>query len=388
MNGTTNLTRRSFSIGMMAASFATACGPNKDATPTVAPEGGNGPPSAAKGQPTMLVLGGTGFLGPHVVEAAEAAGYEITLFNRGKTNPHLFPKLEKLRGDRNEDLSALEGRQFDVVVDTSGYFPRQVEASAGLLADHCERYVFVSSVSAFAELNKPGLDETAKTIPMPEPYSEKMPENYGALKAGCERAAEAAMPGRALIIRPGLIVGPGDPTDRFTYWPVRMARGGKVLAPNDPADPVQYIDARDLATFMVGSAGTGRHGIFNAVGPGERTSIGALIEACSKVAGVDSELAWAPTPFLAEHEVAPWMQLTVWVPPDDPEFGGMAQVSNAKAIEAGLTFRPTEEIVADTLAWWNEQPEERRNKPRAGLPAEREAEVLEKLAAQSAKTAA
>ena len=383
--GHPDLTRRSFSIGLMAASFSTACGP-KQTPPTAAPE--DPAPSSGNGPPTLLILGGTGFLGPHVVEAAQAAGYRVTLFNRGKTNPHLFPDLEKLRGDRNDDLSELEGREFDVVVDTSGYFPRQVEASAGLLADHCERYLFVSSVSAYAELNKPGLVESAKTVPMPEPYSEQMPDNYGALKAGCERAAEAAMPGRVLIIRPGLIVGPGDPTDRFTYWPVRMARGGKVLAPNDPSDPVQYIDARDLAAFMVKGLGDGRNGIYNAVGPGEQTSIGALIETCSEVAGVQSELVWAPTPFLTENEVAPWMHLTVWVPTDDPEFGGMTRVSGAKAIAAGLTFRPTEEIVADTLTWWNEQPEERRSQPRAGLPATREAEVLAKLAEQSAKSAA
>ena len=276
-----------------------------------------------------------------------------------------------------------------MVVDTSGYFPRQVEASAGLLADHCERYLFVSSVSAFAELNKPGLDETGKTVPMPEPYSEKMPENYGALKAGCERAAEAAMPGARTDHPAG-----ADRRAGRSHRPLHLLAGangprrGRCSRPTTPPIPCSTSTRGTSRPSWSAARGTGRHGIYNAVGPGERTSIGALIEACSKVAGVESELAWAPTPFLREHEVAPWMHLTVWVPPDDPEFGGMAQVSGAKAIDAGLTFRPTEEIVADTLAWWNEQPEERRSKPRAGLPAEREAEVLEKLAEQSAKTAA
>lgn len=323
-----------------------------------------------------------------MVDAAQAAGYEVTLFNRGKTNPELFPELEKLKGDRNADISALKGRSFDIVVDTSGYFPRQVEASAGLLAGNVGRYLFVSSISAYGDLSKPGLDESAATAAMPVPYSEKMPDNYGALKAGCERAAEEAMPGHAIVVRPGLIVGPGDPTDRFTYWPVRVKAGGRVLAPNDPGDPVQYVDARDLASFIVGTAADERTGIYNATGPDGGTTVGALLSQCQQVSGSDAEFVWAPTPFLAEHEVAPWMNLTVWVPTDDPEFGGMGQVNIKRAVEHGLSFRPAADTIADTLSWWEALPQQRRDQPRAGLPREREAAVLAALDASRAKPAA
>jgi len=378
-----SVSRRYFSTCSVAGLLA-ACGPDK-AAPTAAPSDAT---PTKKGPPTMLILGGTGFLGPHVVAAAQERGYTVTLFNRGKTNPHLFPKLEKLRGDRNTDVSALEGRKFDVVVDTSAYFPRQVEATTVVLKDNVGCYLLVSSISVFGDMSKPGLDESAPTAAMPQPYSEKMPDNYGPLKGGCERSTLAAMGDHGLVIRPGLIVGPGDPTDRFTYWPVRMANGGTVLAPNDPKDPVQFIDARDLAAFMVDAAGKGLTGIYNATGPAEPTSIGALLESCREATGSDAELVWAPTPFLAEQKVAPWMQLTVWVPPDDPEFGGMGQVDIGKAVAAGLTFRPVHETVTDTLAWWNDLPEARREKPRAGLASEREREVLTALAASDVQPAA
>jgi 2'-hydroxyisoflavone reductase len=324
------------------------------------------------------MLGGTGFLGPHVVEAAMDAGFEVTLFNRGKTNPHLFPELEKLRGDRNDDLSALEGRRFGAVIDTSGYFPRQVEATATML-DGASQYLFVSSISAYAGFSEVGMDESSPTAPMPDPYSEEMPKHYGALKAGCERAAQAAMPGKTTVVRPGLIVGPGDPTDRFTYWPVRVARGGDVLAPGAPSDPVQYIDVRDLARWMVELIQKTTMGVFNATGPEQPTSIGALLDACKAVSGSDARLRWASAEFLAEHEVAPWMQMPVWVPPGDEEFRGFARVSAAKARAAGLASRPLEETVDATLAWWKEQPDERRAKLRAGIDASREAELLAAL---------
>ncbi len=382
------LSRRQFSWSAITALLA-GCQPR---TSSAVP----GTPAAAAPAPTppapaprrVLILGGTGFLGPALVERCQAMGAEVTLFNRGKTNPHLFPELEKLRGDRNDDLSALEGRDFDWVLDTSGYIPRQVEASAGLLADHAERYLFVSSISAYAHLGTPGAHEETGTIEMPEPYSEELPTYYGALKAGCERAAEAAMPGRATVVRPGLIVGPGDPTDRFTYWPVRVARGGDVLAPNAPSDPVQFIDVRDLAQFMVGTLEQGNAGIYNATGPTEPTTIGALLEACKTVTGSDATFRWAPTELLAKQEVAPWMELTVWVPTDDAEFGGMSQVNIAKAIGTGLQTRAPAETIADTLAWWNALPEARRNAPRAGLAPAKEQAVLASLPAGTRSSAA
>lgn len=365
------VSRRSFVIGSLGL---VACSRGRSRTPAPQP-----PARAPASPPSLLVLGGTGFLGPHVVEAALAEGWSVTLFNRGKTNPHLFPDLEKLRGDRDGDLKALEGRKWTYVIDPSGHIPRVVEASAKLLAPNIERYMFVSSISAYASLGKPGVDESHPSAPMPEPYSEEVLAHYGGLKAGCERAAEAALPGRTINVRPGLIVGPGDPSDRFTYWPVRVERGGRVLAPGSPDDPVQYIDVRDLAKWMIAALRDGHTGLYNATGPAEPTTIGKLLEACRGVSKSDAELVWASADFLAENEVAPWMHMPVWVPPSDAEFGGMGSVDVSKAIAAGLTFRPVADTIAATLAWWHELPEERRNQMRAGITPEREAEVLAKL---------
>jgi 2'-hydroxyisoflavone reductase len=331
----------------------------------------------------VLILGGTKFLGPHLVEAARAEGWTVTLFNRGKTNPELFPELEKLRGDRDGDLKALEGRQWTYVIDPSGHIPRHVEATANLLAPNVERYMYVSSISAYASLAKPGVDESQPSAPMPEPYSEDVMAHYGGLKAGCERAAEAAMPGRTIVVRPGLIVGPLDPSDRFTYWPVRIERGGRVLAPGNPDDPVQFIDVRDLAAWMIAALRDGQTGLYNATGPATPTTIGALLGACREASQSDAELVWAPAEFLAEHEVAPWMQMPVWVPPSDAEFGGMGRVDIGKAVTAGLTFRPVADTIAATLAWWHELPASRRTEMRAGITAQREAEVLASLGEQS-----
>ncbi|MGH1345380.1 MAG: NAD-dependent epimerase/dehydratase family protein [Nannocystales bacterium] len=374
--------RREFSLGVLGAMLA-GCRTASPTTPPSKPE--SSLPDAPK---RVLILGGTGFLGPALVEQCQAMNAEVTLFNRGKTRPHLFPELEKLRGDRNGDLSALEGRSFDWVLDTSGQIPRQVEASAGLLSQQAERYVFVSSISAYANLSVPGVEEGGATIPMPEPYSEAMPQHYGALKAGCERAAEAAMPGRATVVRPGLIVGPGDPTDRFTYWPTRVARGGDVVAPNSPDDPAQFIDVRDLAAFILHTQATEQSGTFNVTGPTEATTMGGLLDACKTVTNSDAAFHWVPTPSLTKHGVAPWMELTVWVPPDDAEFGGMSRVSISKAVAAGLKTRAMQETIADTLAWWETLPEARRSRPRAGLASQKEQAVLAALAESQPSSAA
>jgi 2'-hydroxyisoflavone reductase len=323
----------------------------------------------------ILVLGGTGFLGPHFVEAALAKGHTVTLFNRGKTNPHLFPDLEKLHGDRKTgDLSALEGREFDAVVDNSGYLPKSVTQSAELLRTSTQ-YLFVSSVSAFRDQGKAGLVESDPVAPLTEPDTEDVMTHYGALKAACEQAAEAAMPGRVTVVRPGLIVGPGDESDRFTYWPVRLARGGEVLAPGNPDDPVQLIDVRDLAAFMLLCVEKQLTEVYSAVGPSERLSVEDMLEGIIAALGSTATLTWADAEFLASQEVEPWSQLTVWVPPGS-DFGGLGAVNGSAAWAAGLTTRPIGEIAKDTLAWWNALPEERRKEPRAGLPAEREVEVL------------
>jgi 2'-hydroxyisoflavone reductase len=362
------VTRRDF----LQASLATlaAC-----ATPRA---GGPGGSSAA---PTrILILGGTSFLGPALVEAARARGDTVTLFNRGKTNPGRFTDLEQLHGDRDGKLDALRGRSWDVVIDTSGYVPRIVRMSAELLAPSVERYVFVSTISVYEETIPPGSDEGAPTAKLADPATEDIRANYGALKAACERAAEAAMPGRVLVVRPGLIVGPDDPTDRFTYWPVRLSEGGEVLAPGTGDDPIQVVDVRDLGNWVVEMAGRRATGSFNAVGPAARTSMREMLQACQPAGRAAAPLTWVPAPFLEKEKVEPWSDMPVWIPSGGPE-SGMSQVSIARAVAAGLRFRPLPETSRDTLAWWDTLPAERRAKPRAGLSREREKQVLAAWAA-------
>src|SRR5260221_13589599 len=231
----------------------------------------------------LLILGGTAFVGRHLVEAALARGHTVTLFNRGRRNPDLFPELERLRGERPDDLAALRGREWDAAIDTSGYTPRAVAASAGLLAEAVAHYTFISTISVYADEMPAGTDENGPLSQMPEDKAgteEVTGETYGPLKVLAEQAAEAAMPGRVLTPRPGLIVGPYDPTDRFTYWPARVARGGEVLAPDGPDVPVQFIDARDLAAWTLDSVEAGRTGVFNLTGPAQPLTFGDLLETC------------------------------------------------------------------------------------------------------------
>ncbi len=324
----------------------------------------------------LLILGGTGFLGPHTVKAALARGHQMTLFNRGRTNPHLFPDLEKLRGDRDGDLTALEGRDWDAVIDTSGYVPRIVKMSAELLAPHVRQYVFISSISVYAAFPIEGIDETSPVGTLEDETVEEITGgSYGPLKALCEQAAERALPGRATNIRPGLIVGEQDRSDRFTYWPARMARGGEVLAPGDGGDFIQFIDVRDLAEWIIACIENDVTGVFNATSPPATLTMGEFLETCRRVSGSDATLTWADADFLAEQEVEPWSDMPVWVPAtgDEPGFG---RVSTRRAQEKGLRCRPVSETVRDTLEWFGTLPEERRNKLRAGLDPEREAAVL------------
>lgn len=324
---------------------------------------------------TLLILGGTRFLGPEIVEAAKASGWTITLFNRGKTNPGLFPDLEKLQGDRNGDLKSLAGRTFDAVIDTSGYFPRQVRESAALLGKQgAKQYVFVSSISVYASLAKPGVDETAPVAVLKDPTVEKVTEEtYGGLKALCEAAAEAAMPGRATNVRPGLIVGPNDGTDRFTYWPVRVAKGGEVLAPNRPEDFVELIDVRDLAAWIVRTIDTKTFGVFNATSA--PIKVGDMLEACKAASGSDARFTWVSAAFLKAQKVEEWSDMPVWTSPEGDDAGG-GLVSNARAVAKGLTFRPLRTTANDTLGWWRKQPAERTAKLKSGLGEEREKAVL------------
>jgi 2'-hydroxyisoflavone reductase len=324
----------------------------------------------------VLILGGTGFLGPAVVEVAKKRGHTLTLFNRGKTRPELFPDVEKLRGDRKTDLKALEGRKWDVVLDNCGYVPRVVKASADLLKENVAHYIFISSISVYGETVRPNADETTPVGRIPNEDTEEVTgETYGPLKALCEQAAEKSMPGRVANIRPGLIVGPGDPTDRFTYWPVRVDRGGEVLCPNSPKEAIQVIDVRDLGAWIVRVMEEKTTGVFNATGPKGVLTMGQTLKACQDASKTASTLTWVDTAFLKASKVEAWQDMPAWVPCEG-ESEGFSKINIARAVAAGLTFRPIEATVRDTLAWWKTLPEDRRAKLRAGISPEREAEVL------------
>jgi len=335
----------------------------------------------------ILVLGGTGLIGPPMVEYALARGHEVTLFNRGKSNVHLFPDLEKLKGDRSDDLTAIAdqiraGRRWDAVIDNPASIPAWVTASATLLADAADLYLYTSSRSAYADFSIVGADENAPlgTITPEEEAKVTNPKeitgyNFGPLKVRCEEEARKAFPDRSIVVRPGLIVGAGDRSDRFTYWPVRIFRGGEVLAPGTPDDPVQFIDSRDLGEWYIRLVENRAFGTYNGVGPRSPMTIGGMlhgIRAC-----VDNEISftWVDADFLAEHDIQPWSQMPVWLPPEG-EYAGFGSGSIQRALDAGLTFRPLADTVRTTMDYWNSLPEERRAQPRAGLPAEKEKEVL------------
>lgn len=320
----------------------------------------------------LLVLGGTVFLGRHLVEEALARGHEVTLFNRGRHNPELFPEAEKLRGDRDGDLQALRGRRWDAALDTSGNLPGAVWASAELLADAVEHYTLVSTLAVYRDFPRvAGLDEDAPLHAEPAGAGPPSPETAGPQKAACERAARAAIPGRVLAVRAGLLAGPNDPTDRFTAWPRRVARGGEVLAPAGPGLPVQLVDARDLAGWMLDMVQAGRTGAFNATGPVHPLTLGEVLETCREVSGSDARFTWADERFLLENGVAPRMELPLWM----PGAPGAATVRCDRALAAGLAFRPLAQTVADTLAWDAGRPPAPGR--RAGLEPEREARLLQ-----------
>jgi 2'-hydroxyisoflavone reductase len=298
-----------------------------------------------------LVLGGTRFLGRHIAEQALERGHALTLFNRGVTNPGLFPQAEQVRGDRDGGLDALDGRRFDAVVDTSGYLPRVVSASARRLADAAQHYTFISSVSVYEGNGAAGSDPGSPVGELVDENVEQITdETYGPLKALCERAVHEVLPGRALVIRPGLIVGPDDPTDRFTYWPARIADGGTVLAPGDPAAMTQLIDVRDLSAFVLDMAERSATGTYNAVAPERPLALGDLLERCVAVAGSGAELVWVASELLLELGVEPWTDLPLWLG-GDPDLEWIDHIDPIPAIGEGLRPRPVRETIAATLEW-------------------------------------
>lgn len=316
----------------------------------------------------LLVLGGTKFLGRSTVDAALGRGHELTLFNRGQTNPDLFPDVETIRGDRTADLSALDGREWDAVVDMATFLPRVVRLSAGALRSRVARYVYISSISAYADQSVPPV-EGAPVAQLEDPNSESI-EDYGALKATCEQIVQDTFGEPALIVRPGLIVGPHDPTDRFTYWPRRVAAGGTVVAPAPPEAPVQFIDVRDLGAWIVHATESGLNGVYNATGA--TMTFECLLGTSRTVTGSDAEIVWIPSEDLVEAGVGEWMELPLWIV--SPEYSATHLADVSKAIAAGLSFRPLEETIRDTLDWDAE-----REWPRAedvGLTPDRERELL------------
>ena len=322
----------------------------------------------------LLFIGGTVFLGRHMVEAALARGHTVTLFNRGEHNPDLFPGVEKLRGNRDGGLEVLKGRRWDAVIDPSGYVPRIVGASAQMLAEQADHYTFISSVSVYKLPYTGVIDETApvETLPADQQATEEITgETYGALKVLSEQAAEQAFPGRTLIIRPGLIVGPHDPSDRFTYWPTRIARGGEVLAPLPPERRVQIIDVRDLAEWTIRLVEARATGVYNATGPQQTLTMGEVLEACVAVSGSDARFTWVDESVLLEHKVEPFTEVPLWVP---SEFKDFDRFECSKAFASGLTIRPLADTIRATLDWDATRPADqpRRN----GLKPEREAELL------------
>jgi 2'-hydroxyisoflavone reductase len=323
----------------------------------------------------MLILGGTIFLGRHIVESALARGHEVTTFTRGQHNPDLFPTVERLRGDRKAgDLRALEGRTWDLAVDTCGYFPRVVRDSVRLLAPSIDHYTFVSTVSVYPDLTVSGIDETAPLGSINDPTVETVDEQtYGPLKVLCEKAAEEEMPGRVLIVRPGLIVGPYDPSDRFTYWVERVASGGRVLAPGRPERVVQVIDVRDIAEWIVRIAQDGVTGIYNATGPDRPLTFGEILDSAKAQSASDGDFTWVTPEFLAAHGVAPWSDMPVWVP-EDGDSAGIFTIDCRRAVAAGLTFRPIDRTVAETLGWVRTLPMDRAR--RAGITRESEKALL------------
>ena len=329
----------------------------------------------------ILILGGTGFTGPFQVRYALGRGHKVTVFNRGKTHPGELPKeVEQFIGDRNGKLDALKNRQWDVVIDNPTTLPVWVRDAAQILKGNVDRYVFISTISVYPESNK-GVDETAplEKYDGADPYKETIDnvrasgfKLYGPLKALSEKEAEKWFPGKTLVVRPGLIVGPGDQTDRFTYWPVRIERGGEVLAPGKPDDPVQFIDARDLAEWTIRMVENRETGIYNATGPAKTLTIGGMLTGIKTALNSKADFTWVTEDFLKQQKVEAWSDMPVWIGATD----GMARTSISRALGKGLTFRPLAETAREMLAWFKSQPQDRQSKLRAGLTPEREKEVL------------
>lgn len=326
----------------------------------------------------LLIIGGTVFLGRALVDAALARGHQVTLFNRGQHSPELFPAVEKLRGDRDGELEALRGREWDAVIDTCGYFPRVVRQSAQLLADSVGHYTFISSISAYSNFRQ-SWDENGPLGQIDAQEAEAAiaitGETYGPLKVLCEQTIEQALPGRTLVLRPGLIDGPHDPSDRFTHWPVRVARGGRILVPGTESQRIEIIDVRDLAEWNIRLVEANKVGIYNTTGPNYPLTMRSMLETCKAESGSDAEFVYVTGEFLQEHEVDANRVSCWWIPADDADYRCFCEVDCRKAQADGLTFRPLAETARDTRLWAATRPDDWTW--RAGLTPEKEDSLLE-----------
>jgi 2'-hydroxyisoflavone reductase len=323
----------------------------------------------------ILILGGKRFLGIALVEAAIQAGHTPTLFNRGLTNPELFPNITNLIGDRDGDLRELKGKKWDAVIDTSGFIPRIVKQSASFLSGKCDLYVFISSLSVYKDFGTPDIAEDYSLAQLEDPDDEDYTgDSYGPLKALCEYEIQRNFDGKVLVLRPGLIVGPNDPTDRFTYWPWRVSLGGKVLAPAPPSSNLQFIDVRDLAEFIILLIEKQSEGVYNVTGPKKPATMGSLLVSSREASLSNASFVWVEEPFLLNAGVKPWVDLPLWIPSSDPSFAGFYNININKALKAGLTFRPLSQTVTNTLTWLKTRSEFKKLK--VGMDIARETELL------------
>ncbi len=318
----------------------------------------------------LLIIGGTVFLGRHLVSLALAAGHQVTTLNRGSVYLPEQANVEMLLADRNADLSVLSGRTFDAVIDTCAYHPETVNRSLSALAGNVGTYVFISTISVYGDYSEIGISEESPI--KYTPYGEQ--GDYGSLKADCEKVITKLIPDRSLIIRPGLIAGPYDPSDRFTYWPARFARGGKVAVPERLERSLQYIDVRDLAAFVLARTEAQARGIYIATGPKDRLTLADLMDACQRAAGVETTMVKIEEFILLRAEVKHWTELPLWIPDSMKNFAGVMRLDRRKAVTDGLTCRTIETTVADTLAW--DRTRDPASPRKAGLSPEREAVLL------------
>ena len=367
-------TRRRFLATSAAAAGAAALTPGQALSASPSRAGspyGTPHPSPTPRPLKILILGGTGFIGPHMVRYAMYRGHDITLFNRGRSNPGLFPGVETLIGDRDDQLNALRGGTWDAVIDNSGYVPRHVRDSAELLSDSVGRYLFTSTGSVY-NFDQDELTEDAELLPIEDPTSEDVDRYYGPLKVLCENAVTDTYRERGTVVRLHVVAGPGDPTDRFTYWPVRIDHGGEIIAPGSQSTPVQFIDVRDLAEFMMELLERDIGGTYNAAGPAlDPTSMAEFLYGIRAITNSHLSFTWVDEQFLVEQEA----RFQLWYPPTEGAIRGLSRVRSHKGVAAGLKFRPLAVTAFDTLEWFKSLPEERRNGFELNL--ERDRQILE-----------